>query len=843
MSSVLSLIEEARESLSLKEIEKAMTLYFSVLDQESDNTEALTGLGLISAMTGNHPNAKELFKRAQNTKDGGDEFWSPVIGEFLEFLDEFNSDISQNILELAAERLHGKIVAESFKDSAEVTIAAVVKDLKKSDLTRGSDNVYDNEDRSAPTLEKIKALHRLFQIGKIDEAEEVAISILRQHKDSGAAWKVLGIIYFRKQRLEKSEICLEKAISISPTDYEAHNGLGLTLMAMGKIDKAKLSFKTSIKINKNYTDALLNLGNLHLQTKEYDRSEVYYQRAVNLNPTNSQYSNALGALYIELRKYDLAIFYLEKAISFDGENAYALCNLGNVYQAKGDYHRSLAYQLKATKYNNEDPNILNALAVAYQQIGDFDNAKNTLLDASRKDPNKAEIYNNLGNVYKYTGQFKDAEKSYKHAINLRENNLIAYSNLLFLLSSHIFKPSDYLAELAKYQVLIESLTRQDRFKREAKSKSQNLKVGFMSGDLHQHPVGIFFESFILEFSKLKVTLFAYPSTNYEDKTTRNIKKVFSKWKSIERISDYEAAQIIFDDDIDVLIDLSGHSARNRLRIFAYKPAPLQATWLGYFGSTGLKEMDFIIGDKIVTPQTDSYLYSEKIFQLPNCYLCYTLPNQDLTVSSLPAQKNGFITFGCFNKVERLTDNVIKVWSNLMTSVPNSRIYLKDRGYEQSSMRDRIRNKFCQYGISADRISMEGNSDYTEYLTRYYQVDVALSPFPYGGGTTTAEALWMGVPVLVMQGNFFLSRIGESIVKNCGLSNWSATNEDEYVNKGTKLTSDIEALAILRGKLRETITKSPLIDCKRFAKDFFSSLLKMNEYKMRNNNEAIDDSHF
>jgi predicted O-linked N-acetylglucosamine transferase (SPINDLY family) len=288
----------------------------------------------------------------------------------------------------------------------------------------------------------------------------------------------------------------------------------------------------------------------------------------------------------------------------------------------------------------------------------------------------------------------------------------------------------------------------------------------------------------------------------------------------------KAAQKIHSDGIHILFDLSGHTGKNRLPVFAWKPAPIQVSWLGYFASTGVSEMDYILGDPYVTAHEEADHFSETIWQLPETYLCFTPPDLDLKVAPLPACSNGFVTFGCFNKLSRMTDETVSVRAAILHAVPGSKLFLKDKQLEHESGRHRVLSRFAAVGIAADRLILEGRSPREEYLECYGRVDIALSPFPYGGGTTSVEGLWAGVPVITKKGNHFLSHLGESIAHNSGLSDWIASDEEEYVAKAVAYASNLEALSELRNGMREQILGTPLFDVPRFALHFEQAVRAM-----------------
>ena len=271
--------------------------------------------------------------------------------------------------------------------------------------------------------------------------------------------------------------------------------------------------------------------------------------------------------------------------------------------------------------------------------------------------------------------------------------------------------------------------------------------------------------------------------------------------------------------------MSGHTKKNRLPVFVNKPAPLQITWIGYNASTGLKEIDYIVGDQHVTPLENRSQFTENILQLPNIWSCLAKPDFKIKKgNSSPALKNGFITFGSFNNLSKINDNVIDVWSEILKRVENSKLFLKTKELDNLEMMENIRKKFQKNGISTEKIITEGRSKTREeMLKKYNQIDIALDPFPYSGVTTSFESVWMGVPLLTKKGNNFYSRIGVSINKNLGMDDWIANNEKDYISKAISKASDLEKLFQIKKELRNKFLKSPLSNTKQYAKHFENCL--------------------
>jgi predicted O-linked N-acetylglucosamine transferase (SPINDLY family) len=278
--------------------------------------------------------------------------------------------------------------------------------------------------------------------------------------------------------------------------------------------------------------------------------------------------------------------------------------------------------------------------------------------------------------------------------------------------------------------------------------------------------------------------------------------------------------------IDILIDLSGHTGDNRLPMFAWKPAPVQVTWLGYFATTGVAAIDYLIADPWTLPKSEESSFSETIWRVPETRLCFTPPAILLNVTPPPMLVNGHITFGCFNNLTKMNEQVVALWARILAAVPNSRLYLKARALGEVAVQQSVMKRFAEHGIDPQRLTLETYVPRANYLEAYNQIDIALDPFPYTGGTTTVEALWMGVPVLTLAGKQFLARQGVGLLMNAGLPEWVASDQDDYLSRAIAHASDMQRLASLRAGLRQQVLASPIFDASRFARYFEAALRGM-----------------
>jgi len=573
--------------------------------------------------------------------------------------------------------------------------------------------------------------------------------------------------------------------------------LGATLHDLGRFDEAETCFRRAIQLMPNLADAHYNLGNTLKNLGRLEEAKACYRKALQLKP-------------------DFAGAYSNLGI--------ALQETGNLYEAEMVLRQAL--QIKPNfmeAYNN--------LGSTLNDLGRLDEARVEYETALRIKPEYAEILNNLGNTLLNMGRHDEAISCYRRALQTNPDYLRARSNLLFSLNYSTIHSQEFcFAEALEYGRIVRNKVTSAYTQWPSKIQPERLRVGLVSADFGNHPVGYFMESVLTQLCTTSIELIAYPTSPKSDEMTARIKPRFSAWKPLYGKSDEAAARLIHDDGVHILIDLSGHTKLNRLPIFSWKPAPVQVAWLGYFATTGVAEIDYIIGDPYVTPDSEAAHFTEKIWQLPECYWCFSAPAVQIEVSALSALSAGHITFGCFNNLTKMNDAVVAVWAKILHAVPGSRLFLKYSQLNDPLMRKTTLERYAKLGIGAERLILEGRSSRAEYLACYHRVDIALDPFPYPGGTTSLEGLWMGVPFITKRGNRFLSHAGETIACNAGLREWVAADEDDYIAKAVSFAAAPSRLAELRAGLRQQVLASPVFDAARFAGNFEKVMWKMWEQR-------------
>lgn len=593
----------------------------------------------------------------------------------------------------------------------------------------------------------------------------------------------------------------------------------------GSLEAAMQAYQTLLGISPDHAGGLCNLGMLLCQAGYPEFGQPLFERLVELQPDNHEYRMFLGNAHYMLGKHAEAEASYRASLTLQPDNAVSLFNLGNALKGQGKHEEAVScYQQAIARHSAYYEAFVN-MGLSLYELGRPHASISCLRQALTIQPNDPTTHHNLGLVLRSVGQLETARESYLKALELNPDYIEAHDSLLFLYNLLAdISPAEMLREAKHYGELVLSQARPYQSWRVSAVHDKCLRVGFVSGDLCGHPVGFFLENFLQSLDPARLELVAYATDTHQDELTKRIKPLFKNWISAVGMSDEALAQHIHNDSIDILIDLAGHTRNNRLPVFAWKPAPVQLTWLGYLATTGVPGMDYLLADRWALPEEEEPLFTETIWRLPATYICYTPPALDIQSGRTPALQNGYITFGCFNNTAKMNDAVIALWSRILHAVPDSRLYLKAEELRESDEVQRVRVRYASHGIGAERLVLEARSpSREEHFASFQRVDIALDPFPYPGITSTMDALWMGVPVLSKKGDRFISHQGETILNNAGLSEWIAADAEDYVSKAQTFASDLQSLSELRGRLRQQILNSPLCDAKRFARNFERAL--------------------
>lgn len=671
----------------------------------------------------------------------------------------------------------------------------------------------------------------LFQAGRLEDARGVARKGIGLFPETADLQCYQGNLLVAEKDFANAIPCFRKALSIQPGYAEAYSGMGLALRGNKQLEEAVGSCRHAIAIKPDFAEAHYNLGLALKNQGLLDDAIRSYRKALVLNPAFAEAYNDLGLALKEQGKLEEAAESCRHALTLKPGHAEAYRNLGLIFQEQGKLDLAVEYYLKAISIEPNSALAHNNLACTFQKQGKLDAAIERYRQALSLEPDSVEIHNNLGSALQLQGNLDEAIEYFHKALVLEPDCIEARGNLLFVLSYHAgHGAAEYLAEALLYGKTLGASARPYAAWKTGQDSPdvQPLRVGLVSGDLRNHPAGFFLESILQHLDPARVELLAYPTQSVEDDLTARIKPRFAAWHSLVGLNDEAAAKRIHEDGVHVLIDLAGHTAHNRLPVFAWKPAPVQVTWLGYFASTGVAEIDYLLADPVSVPAAEQARFTEKIWYLPDTRLCFTPPaeNAGLAVNALPALRNGTLTFGCFQNLTKINEAVLAAWGRIFQALPNARLRLQSKQLNSHTMRDAILQRLDRVGIAASRVTVHGQSPREAYLAAHAEVDIILDTFPYPGGTTTCEALWMGVPTLTLAGDSLIERQGASMLSCAGLQDWVARDTDDYVSLALRHAADLDGLAKLRLGLRQKVLASPLFDAPRFAANLDTALHDM-----------------
>jgi predicted O-linked N-acetylglucosamine transferase (SPINDLY family) len=558
-----------------------------------------------------------------------------------------------------------------------------------------------------------------------------------------------------------------------------------------------------------------------------------FEQALQLSPDSVGLYSNMGLALMALGRLEEARFSFEQALYLQPDLAEAHNNLGlallnqdRVAEARLRFERALELRPDLADARNN-------LGLAYDAQGEPDQALASFERAAWIDPDHFGALANLANARKDQGRAAEAIAFYRKALASRPDDAAVHSNLLLAMQYLPgADPAEFLAEARCYARAHTEPSAGAIEPHPTRSPAgRRLRIGYVSADFREHPVVSFLEPILAAHNRDRFEIVCYADVPRPDAITRRLEGYADRWRTLVGLSDPQAAERILEDDTDILVDLAGHTGGNRLRLFARKPAPLQVSYLGYLGTTGLTAMDYYITDAHADPPglSEAY-YQEKLIRLPECAFCYAPgPAPELSADP-PARRSGQVTFGCLNSPAKVSDEVLAAWSRVLAAVPGSRLVI--RAGVGRSAEERARDLLTERGIAPDRLDFAGpTATRFAYLTLYHAVDIALDPFPYNGVTTTCDALWMGVPVISLAGRMSVSRQGVRFLRSVGLDELLAETPDDYVRIAAELARDLARVSELRAGLRERMSCSPLMDAHRLTRDLEAAYVGIWEHRL------------
>jgi predicted O-linked N-acetylglucosamine transferase (SPINDLY family) len=621
------------------------------------------------------------------------------------------------------------------------------------------------------------------QAGRLPQAEAIYKQILGTEARHPDAIHLLGVIAHQVGQFQIAIDLINYAISIDSTNTTYHNNLGNTLQEQRRFDESVASYRKALLLKPDFAEAQNNLGTVLQKQGRFDEAVASYREALSLRPEYADAHSNLGIALQHQRKFVEAAASYRTAISLKSDHAETYSNLGTVFHQQGKFVESVASYEKGIALK----------------------------------PDYAEAYSNLGSALQNLNRIDEAVASYEKALTLKPNFAEAYSNLLVLHATmRDISPEAELALARKWErcILGEaacSAARERRFVRQARA-GRKLRVGIVSAEIGDHSVAEFLEPILEQFDHDRFHITLFPSRLRREARAARICALADDCKPLFGFSDAEAAELIRFAEMDILMDTTGHTEKCRLGIFAHRAAPVQLTYLGYWSTTGLTEMDWVFAD-IYSPSFLQNHFSEKFWRLPRLAVCYR-GDESLPSTRWQPSSDGKVWLGSFNRYCKIREATLNLWAKVMKSIPESMLLLEDRAADNSDTHRQIVSILGSHGIAAERIEFEPYiTGHERHMVLYDRLDIALDTIPFNSGTTACDALWMGVPIVAIEGNWSGARITGAFLNAINKPEWVAQNEEEYVEIVARLARDVEGRTALRSAQRSLVAKSPLCDSK------------------------------
>jgi protein O-GlcNAc transferase len=659
-------------------------------------------------------------------------------------------------------------------------------------------------------FERAVADHRA---GRLYDANTAYEQILRMHPDDTDALQLSGLIAHQCGDQVTALQKIGRAIELDPKQPSFFVNYGNVLHAAGRGEEGERAFRRAIELDPDFVPAHINLAMMYAAGGNPAEAARSFRRATELVPDSAELHCDLGVALNETGDLEEAESALRRAVALDPQLANAHYNLGIVLLRRGNLVESLeAFRRTLDLAPDYAQAHINYGFVLWRMSSALTEAQAACERGLALHEEIAEGHVILGNILKDLGDVETAIAHYRRALEIKPDDLIAHANLI--LSLH-YLPSTKPAEVAALTVSFNQRQTASirRLPPRIVREKRRLSIGYVSANLRTHPGGFFLGAVLGAHDRDAFKISCYVDAAEEDEHSRRIKGFVDRWESVHALTDEALAERIRADEIDILVDMNRFSGSCRLRAFARKPAPVQVTWMGGpITTTGLTAMDYALSDAVHTPPDYEAGFVEKIVRLDNVYAIYQAPPYAPAVAPLPALQNGHITFGCFNYLAKLRPEALQLWQQILEGVPASRLLLQSKAFAHEAARERILRH-----LDRGRVELIEGVPHPELLALYGRVDIALDPFPYSGGITTCEALWMGVPVITMPGSIVPVRHSVSHLSNAGLRNWIAASPDEYAATAIALASDTQLLAETRAGLRERLASSQLCNAARFTR--------------------------
>lgn len=690
---------------------------------------------------------------------------------------------------------------------------------------RGLGAVADTFDTRIARSGNVDSMHAVARRALERGETEAAISQLEKaiaiQPDNAGLWCTLGAAYRRSDSFDASRQAYERALALKPDYLQVLSNLGEWCIAKGQSEEALAWFDKALVCTPDFFEARLNKVAALFELARYEDAREAAEQLVTDEPDRPEPYLNLGNVLVHTGKAKQGIKQYKKALELRPGYPEAHFNLATLLGSREDLGTAIVYLERQIKERGETVHHLGLLAAAYQATGQLTQAEELCRRIFEKQPDNISALVTLGSCLSTGGDSAAALPLYERVVELDGSQASMGSNILFECNN-----LPWLGREAVFRRHCEWATRFETpllapvdFTTRDRNPARKVRIGYVSGDFTLHPVGFLLRDILRYHDKGEFEVHCFSMAIRAEEVLPELRESADAWEDIFFLSDEEFVELVRKAEIDILVDLSGHTAFNRLLAFARKPAPVQVEWIGYFHSTGMTSIDYFITDPYTTPPEGGQLFSEIPLFMPHTRFCYGPPAYAPDVVPPPVEKSGSITFGSFNRLSKITDEVANALASVLHAVPDSCLVVKAGALADTTARERLTARFEKLGISHNRLELRENSSHYEMLVQYGEIDIALDTFPFNGGMTTLEALWMGVPVVTIAGNSVVSRQTFSALSNIGLADELAfPNVEAYVQGAVALASDRARLGELRQQIRPRMAASPLRQPEQFVRD-------------------------
>lgn len=669
----------------------------------------------------------------------------------------------------------------------------------------------------AGALSNLASLMR--HAGDQDGALQVFERAARSKTAPAALFYNYGNLLHELNRPLDAEQAFRRALELDPRLYQAATHLARLLAGQKRADEAMALHRRALEIEPCNPVSLRGLGQLCYERGEPEEAERQYRAALEITPDHAETLNALGVVLKDRGQFDEALALWRRAIELAPRYAVAHNNLGVMLRLMRRPADALGPLRTAVKLDPGDSTAAGNLAHALLNLGQTTGAEEVARGVLARDAGNAEGHLMLGFSLAYQAKVEEAISEFLLSLKSAPGTATNICNALFAsLYTDQRAPAAIAALHRELSVQIPPALPAYREWRCDSDPDRPLRIGYLSPDMRVHPVSTFFEPVLAHHDRERFDLHCYSTTEAPDEVTQRLRAHAAHWHECAGRPDKWIAERIHADGIHILVDLAGHTSGNRAAVLRAKPAPIQALYIGYPGTTGMPEVDYLIADGRVCPPEHDPLYTEKVARLAGSFWCFRPPDTAPEPAAAPLARNGYVTFGSFNAAQKISDSTVRLWAAVLAAVPRSRLLLKSLSFADEKLRTMFKRRFIEAGVAAERLDVLPPSDRKKFYAEYRHVDIALDPVPYNGGTTTCEALWMGVPVIALRGDLFRGRMAAAILEIVGLPEFVGGTAAEYVARAAALAGNAAWIGELHRELRGRVAQSNLCDGRRAARD-------------------------